>query len=139
MKCPKCNCENYKTINIQTSFQKELKAGHLILFIFFTLFSIIGISIIIYNATEIAFLEIPTLKQNEQIIATFLSNFLIHNHCQPNIYLAIGLFLLGFVGVIFTFIFYNIDPTYNIKNETRNLCLNCGKKWKLPTEQNIQE
>lgn len=135
-KCKNCNGEEFEMINIQKSFQKELKAGHLILFIFFTLLSTIGIVIILYNAIELTSLEMPTLKESEEIIEKFLYNLLIYKQCQAKIYIGIGLFLLGFVGVIFTFIFYNIDPTYNIKNETRKLCLTCGKKWKIDSEQN---
>lgn len=129
-KCKNCNSEKFAMINIQKSFQKELKVGYLILFIFFTILTIVGIAVILSNAIEITLLEQPLLKETDDILPTLLSNLLIYEQCKAKIFIGIGLFLLGFVGVIFTAIFYNIDPTYKIKNETRQVCLNCGKKWK---------
>ena len=134
MKCPKCNGEEFKIINVEKSVQKELKVGYLLLFILFALVAFAGIAIILYNAIELTLLEVPTLKDDDEIIATYISNLIMYEQCKAKIYLGIGLFFLGFVSVIFTAIFYNIDPTYAVKSEARKMCLTCGKKWKLNYE-----
>ena len=135
-KCQNCNGDHYKIVNEQTKIQKELRAGYLILLIVFTLIAIIGIGMIIINALNIKFTvnEISYSNKMEEIdknIIKYFQNTLEIEAFKANIFVGASLIILGFIGVIFTAIFYNIDPTYVVKNEAKKLCLTCGKKWKL--------
>lgn len=136
IQCPKCGSENAQTINVQKEIQKEAKTGFVILFTLFAVFAIIGVIITISNALNM--IDIKAYRNSNEtndIITSYILYLLQYEQYKAKVFLGIGLFLLGFSGTIFTAIFYNIDPTYKVKNESQRICVDCGKKWKIKTEE----
>lgn len=134
--CPKCGSENAQTINVQKEIQKEAKTGFIILFAFFAVVAIIGVIVTISNALNM--IDIKAYRNSNEtndIVTSYIFYLLQYEQYKAKIFLGIGLFFLGFSGTIFTAIFYNIDPTYKVKNESRKICTDCGKKWKIKIEE----
>lgn len=130
--CKKCGGRTCKIINEQTKIERELSARYLILLIVFSIISLIGIIVIIVNAISMKTMDKVYYSQDvTKNIILYLEHSKALESYQSNIYIGIGLTILGFVLSVFTAIYHNIDASYNIHTETKKLCLTCGKKWKF--------
>ena len=140
LQCKNCGNDEYKTIYVQTQITKRLKAGFMGLFIFFAFISLIGLIITIDNTIKMQSINAPTIGTDDVgAIAEYIASLIVREEYKSQIYIGIAIFSVGFVCVIFTAVFYTINPVYDIKTQRMHVCTKCGEPLIIQTDIENEE